>query len=193
MMGTVVPALKLGIAFAIIISFVWVSFRMVSSPESVRGAVAWILANKFSVRRLLAMIQLIAGLGLCALGYLGGRDHLFLVLSGAHAEGRVIGYRQEQLPNSGSAAWNYISLPKVEFVTGRKAIQFEDHVGYGSEVLNLRVPILYDPKTPSRAMIDHSLMNWVPWAPMIAVGLLLLLSFARHEIRRGNVREAGRN
>ena len=188
-MGTVVPALKLGITLAIIISFVWVFFRMVSSPESVRGAVAWILANKSSVRRLLATIQLIAGLGLCALGYWGGRDHLSLILSGEHAEGRVIGYRQEQLPNSGSAAWNYISLPKVEFVIGTQAIQFEDHVGYGSEVLNLRVPILYDPKTPSRAMIDHRLMNWVPWAPMIAVGLLLLLSFARREITRGNINE----
>ena len=38
-----------------------------------------------------------------------------------------------------------------------------------------RVTVLYDPARPSDAMIDRPVWNWLPWAPIGAVGLFLAL------------------
>jgi hypothetical protein len=37
------------------------------------------------------------------------------------------------------------------------------------------VIVLYDPANPSLAMIDRPVWNWLPWAPIFALGLFLVL------------------
>lgn len=181
-MVTLLTAFKLVAALAIIASFVWLSLRL-RSPGAVTGLVQWALSNQNAVRRGLAIAQVAAGLALCGLGYAAGREHLHLILDGSRTQGRIISYRQVRMPNSGGATWDVIALPKVEFVTDGQTFHFEDWMGSESEVLNLPVLVLYDPSHPATAMIDRRVMNWVPWAPMIAVGMLLLASAARRGIR----------
>jgi uncharacterized protein (DUF983 family) len=41
--------------------------------------------------------------------------------------------------------------------------------------LHDRVIVLYDPARPSDAMIDRPVWNWLPWAPIAAVGCVLML------------------
>ena len=181
-MGTTLDAVKSVAALAIIVSLVWLGLR-IASPGGAASLTQWALSNGDKVRRGLAVVQVIAGLVLCLLGYVGGREHLHLILEGVRGDGRIVSYRQESLPNSGDARWNYLSLPEVEFTARGQTYRFEDSVGSGSEVLNQRVLVLYDPNHPATAMVERPIMNWVPWAPMIAVGLLLLISAARRAMR----------
>ena len=44
-----------------------------------------------------------------------------------------------------------------------------------NQTLRNRVTVLYDPAHPSDAMIDRPIWNWLPWAPIGAVGLFLIL------------------
>ena len=67
-------------------------------------------------------------------------------------------------------------MPIVEFHTSDRFVQFEDWLGSNSTgALYNPVIILYDPANPSLAMIDRPVWNWLPWAPIFALGLFLVL------------------
>jgi hypothetical protein len=67
-------------------------------------------------------------------------------------------------------------MPIVEFHTHDRFIQFEDWLGSNSAgALSNPVIVLYDPANPSLAMIDRPVWNWLPWAPIFALGLFLVL------------------
>src|SRR6266566_3817438 len=68
-------------------------------------------------------------------------------------------------------------MPIVEFHTNDRFVHFQDWLGNsiaGSK--NVPAIVLYDPANPAVAMIDRPVWNWIPWAPIFAVGLLLVLS-----------------
>jgi hypothetical protein len=67
-------------------------------------------------------------------------------------------------------------MPIVEFQAGDRIVRFEDWKGSSlAGSLRDRVTVLYDPARPSVAMIDRPAWNWLPWAPIAAVGLFLTL------------------
>ena len=67
-------------------------------------------------------------------------------------------------------------MPIVRFEADGRVVEFRDWVGTNAAVLNVRVTVLYDAAKPSSAMIDRPVMNWMPWGPMMAVGIFLLLA-----------------
>ena len=129
------------------------------------------------------LVQLAAGFVLLALGWQIGKTRVALISSGAHAQGRIVGYEQQRfsmrsLDNLGRM--NSAMLAVVEFRPKNETIRFTDWVGRGSNgSVGEVVPVLYSPAQPSQAVIDRPVANWMPWAPFCAVGLLLVLSGLR--------------
>lgn len=71
--------------------------------------------------------------------------------------------------------------PTVEFQAGGRLIGFEDwRSTQRLPPVNSAVPVIYDPRDPSKAMIDLALWNFIPWAPITVVGLLLFLNALRY-------------
>jgi hypothetical protein len=131
-------------------------------------------------RRIGSSVQLFVGIFLLVFGYWIGRDHCRLLFFGVKTHGKLVGYQQQDFPNSGGVHWNSASMPVIEFEVQQRTVRFRDWVGS-----NFRTPmgglvgIFYDPERPSNAMIDRPVMNWIPWAPVTAVGTILLISEMR--------------
>ena len=150
--------------------------RELSSAEEL---VARITSNREKILRYAWIPQVLGGLVFLVLGYYMGHAHFHLIREGVRAPGRIVSYKQETFRRaSGSSSTAY--MPVVEFHTSDRLVQFKDWLGSsiaGSN--NVSVIVLYDPANPAIAMIDRPLGNWLPWCPVFAVGVLLLLSSVR--------------
>jgi hypothetical protein len=167
---------------------------MSSAPQQVDQAVTWLLNNREKYFHFLRYVQLAVGIFLILFGYAIGKDHLQLVMHGQRATGTIVGYKQVSIRRS-SGFYDTANMPVVEFnaeynaeySAGHSAsgsnsepVRFQDWLSRPSDpYLHSAVPVLYDPANPAIAMIDRPLWNWIPWAPTIAVGLLLVLSGAK--------------
>ena len=134
------------------------------------------------------ILQILVGVLLCGLGYFMGSAHLRLILKGERAQGRIVDYKQRNFTVSRSSQIASTStgyMPVVEYrAMGDKRIRFEDWLGKSSTgMLNESVPVLYETTDPSVAMIDRPVWNWMPWAPIIAVGLFLVFDGIRRGLR----------
>jgi hypothetical protein len=144
---------------------------------SAEELVARLTGNKTKILRYAWILQVLAGLFLLSLGYFMGHAHFHLMREGKRVPGRIVGYRQENFRSSSGSFSSTGYMPIVEFHTNDRFVHFQDWLGNsiaGSE--NVPVIVLYDPAHPTVAMIDRPLWNWIPWAPIFAVGLLLVLS-----------------
>jgi Protein of unknown function (DUF3592) len=157
----------------------------VPTAESVVNS---ILRNRSTFLRYAFILTLFGGLLLCGLGYFIGRTHLRLVLKGARAQGTIVDYRAEtfttrRFRETISTSTGY--MPVVEYTPfGDKKVRFQDWLGSSVEGnRNQVVQVLYDPVNPSVAIIDRPVWNWIPWVPIIAVGLLLIMSGIRSGLR----------
>jgi hypothetical protein len=54
-------------------------------------------------------------------------------------------------------------------------IRFQDWLASNSRGGG-QVDVLYNQDRPETAMIDRTVMNWIPWAPMLGIGLFLLIA-----------------
>ena len=133
------------------------------------------------VRRGQASAQIVVGVFLIIFGYWIGGDHARLVFFGQHTTGKLVGYREQKFAtDAGGVRWASASMPVVEFQAGHDTVRFNDWMGSNFRVpMGGSVPVLYDPARPANAVIDRPVWNWVPWAPMVAVALLLLASGIR--------------
>jgi len=135
------------------------------------------LNNKPRVLRYTHGLQVVTGVVLVALGFYMGHDHFHLIRAGIRTQGRIIAYRQEQFPRSGSQTSRSTGyMPVVEYQLGDRNVQFRDWLGKpvaGS--INVPVTVLYDAANPELAMIDRPIWNWMPWSPILAVGVFLLV------------------
>lgn len=148
---------------------------MVSTEKIVTN----ILNHRQTILRHAFWAQLIVGIVLIALGYYMGKDHILLILFGNRARGQIVEYKQQHIQRSRANSIDYTLafMPIVEYHVGEKTVRFEDWKGSSiASGLNTTVAVLYLPAHPSRAMIDRPVWNWMPWAPICAVGLLLLLA-----------------
>jgi len=112
-----------------------------------------------------------------------GHAHFRLIREGVRTPGRIVSYKQEAFRRaSGSSSTAY--MPVVEFHISDRFVQFKDWLGSSvAGSINVSVIVLYDPANPAVAMIDRPLGNWLPWGPVFAVGVLLLLASVRSAFR----------
>src|SRR5207248_1431044 len=109
------------------------------------------------------------------------RGHFDLIRHGMRAAGRVVGYEPRTfVSTSGSSRLSTTTtafMPIVEFRASARVVRFTDWLGSRSAGhLSDAVTVLYDPANPSQAMIDRPVMNWIPWMPIAATGLLLVFA-----------------
>ncbi len=140
--------------------------------------VARLISNSQNFVRNLWKFQLFAALLFLGLGYLMGHEHFHLIREGVRAPGTIIGHKLQDFRSSSgnSSSTSTAYMPIVEFRAGDRSIQFKDWLGSrvpGST--NVPVTVLYDPANPSDAMIDRPTWNWLPWAPVGALGVFLVL------------------
>ena len=131
-------------------------------------------------------LQLVTGLFFILLGLQLGRVRIALMMDGARTTGRIVAYEQKLMPRTGTSSSHTLAfMPVVEFRTGTHVARFTDWLG--SSVAAARgdsVPVLYRRTRPSVAMIDRRVGNWLPWAPVLALGLFLSLDAVRAWRRR---------
>jgi hypothetical protein len=139
--------------------------------------VAWLLNNKPTVLRYIHGLQVVVGLVLLVLGFHMGHAPFHLIRTGIRTQGRIIAYHQEQFPRRGSQTFRSTRyMPVVEYQIGDHSVQFQDWLGKPvAGPINLHVTVLCDAANPSLAMIDRPIWNWLPWSPILFVGLFLLL------------------
>jgi hypothetical protein len=145
---------------------------------SAEKLVAQLTSNREKILRYAWIPQLFAGLVFLGLGYFMGHAHLHLIRYGVRAPGRIVGYKQVSFRSSSSATSSTTTsyMPIVEFHTNERFVQFQDWLGTSiAGNKNVPVMVLYDPANPSVAMIDRPAWNWLPWAPIFALGLFLVL------------------
>ena len=148
-------------------------------PES---QVAWILSNREKVFRYAFIPQFLAAAVLLAFAHFTGHTDLHLLLHGARTSGKIVGFRQRQLhthrnPSSTGMYGRNVYLPIVEFEAQGAIVRFEEpKIVTQSEGVGWRVTVLYDPANPSVARIDRTFWNWMPWAPLLTIGVFLALA-----------------
>lgn len=152
----------------------------------VRTSAAWVDALGAAFVRSRRALQLAAGLFLVLLGLHVGGMRIALMLDGTRATGRVVAYEQRLMPRSGTSTDRTLAfMSVVEFQTGAHSVRFTDWLGSSvADALHARVPIIYRRADPSVAMIDRPVGNWLPWAPILALGLFLSLDAVRAYVSR---------
>ena len=147
--------------------------------------VEWMLANRAKIFRYAFLPQLFVAVALFAVANFTGRADIHLLLNGARTSGKIVGFQRRELhthrnPSSTGRFGRIVYLPIVEFAAQGAIVRFEEPklVAHGESV-GWPVTVLYDPGNPSLAMIDRAFWNWIPWAPALAMGLLLALAAIR--------------
>lgn len=139
--------------------------------------VAWLLAKRKTILRYAFVPQLLVAMVFFGFAYSTGKTDMHLLLKGARAEGKIVGFQQRRFytsPNRVSTGtWGYnVYLPIVEFEAEGTLARFEEHkLILSGEGIGWAVPLLYDPSDPSVAIIDRGFWNWLPWAPCFLIGL----------------------
>ena len=151
----------------------------------VRTSVAWVDALGAAFVRSRRALQLATGLFLVLLGLFVGRMRIELMLYGARTTGRIVAYEPRLMPKSGTSTNRTAFMPVVEFQTGARTVRFTDWLGSSvAGARNESVPVVYRRADPSVGMIDRRVGNWLPWAPILALGLFLSLDAVRAYIAR---------
>lgn len=151
------------------------------SPSESRVAqwVAALLQSPHRVYWALNKLQFVAGVLLVVLGAVAGQRLIPALLEGRQVQGTIVGYQQVQWLSTSSTGSQHHSpfMPVVEFVDPTGVHRFQDVVGTSSNGgVGDRVLVLVNPRDPEASVIHRGLMNWIPWAPMLGLGVLLLLS-----------------
>ena len=143
---------------------------------TVQGLVARAIANKAQILRYMYIPQALAGAFLLIAAYYMGHEHFHLIRQGVRTSGRVVDFKQENFQDTSMTRSTLVFMPIVEFQSGEAVVRFKDWRGTSSaSTLHDRVPVLFDRARPSEAMIDRPVWNWLPWAPIAAVGVFLTL------------------
>lgn len=136
---------------------------------------AWIRLHAGKVRRILPWLQIATGAVLVAVAWHIGKTPITLMASGSRTTGEIVRFDYETSGPIYQRAYSALH-PVVEFAAGSQRVQFRDRWGSRSSGgVHDRVPVLFDSREPSVALIDRPLLNWMPWAPILVVGLFLVL------------------
>ena len=145
--------------------------------------VAWLLANQAKISRYLFIPQLVAALLFLGFAYVTGKTPAHLLLQGERTRGKIVALVPVQMNGqnrNGSSFSRTIYEPLVEFKREEDFVRFQEWKGSESRAgVGSSVPILYDQRDPSFAMMDRGLANWLPWAPCFAIGFVLAFASLR--------------
>jgi len=152
--------------------------RLTSSQQLISGInelYQWLDGNRDKVLLYTRFAQIVAGLLFLLFGFYIGRDHLHLIRAGVRTEGIIVDYKWESFPGRMASDQKSGLMPIVKFQTRDTVVQFKDWKGSNAPLPNVRVVVLYDTANPSLAMIDRPVWNWIPWGPMIVLGVFLIV------------------
>ncbi len=130
----------------------------------------------YGIRTFLGLV-----VGVCSLytGLQNGRPIYYLLRDTVKTNGVIIGSKAEEVPSSSfpRPGFGYTAYrPIVQFYKDDKPLQFTDWKGFSrSPILQQPVPVIYNLANPAQAMIDRGYWNFIPWFPLSAIGVLLLL------------------
>jgi hypothetical protein len=148
-------------------------------PDQLNQWIIWMTANRPKLLRYGRGLQILTGVFLLLLGWHMGHEHLRLIRSGVRTQGKIVDSKMEIFTTragSGSTTSHNAHMPIVEFQVGDRTVRFKDWLGSrSSPTLNQVVSVIYARDEPAIAMIDRPVMNWIPWAPILAVGLFLVV------------------
>jgi hypothetical protein len=120
-------------------------------------------------------VQIAGGLALLLAGVVMGQKQMILMLKGNRATGKIVEYQMRYFNKAHGSSTSAL-MPVVEFENAGQVVRFEDWLGgHSTGGKDSVVPVLYLPANPAEAMIDRPTMNFIPWAPILAVGFLILL------------------
>ncbi|MCB9991114.1 MAG: DUF3592 domain-containing protein [Rhodospirillales bacterium] len=115
---------------------------------------------------------LLFGIGIMVGGYALFKDMNNLSGKAMIAQGEVVDLRSRSDSDGG-----YTYYPVVEYhtISGETA-RFEGKTGSNPPMHKVgnRVMVLYDPERPSKAIIDHGIMNWLPSLGLMLLGALMV-------------------
>lgn len=136
-------------------------------------------------RQIRFFIGLIVGLTFLIFGIYISRPRLYVLAGPAKAVGKITGYvrRSGFVWNASHTSQTTVTgyHPTVEFQAGAQLFRFEDwRSSQRFAPVNSPVPVLYDSSDPSKAMIDRSFWNFIPWAPITVIGFLSFLYALMH-------------
>jgi hypothetical protein len=147
-----------------------------------QSQIDWMLANREKLFRYAFIPQFLVAVALLSVAYFTGKTDVHLLLNGARTQGKIVGFQRRELhthrnPSSTGMYGRIVYLPIVEFQAQGTVVRFEEPklVAHGESV-GWPVSVLYDPANATLAMIDRPFWNWMPWAPALAIGVLLALA-----------------
>jgi hypothetical protein len=139
--------------------------------KNLEQATKWILNRRRKILRYDWVPSAVMGVLLLVGGYVSETGHLHLILEGKQARGTIVDCKEYR--HSTRTSFRLM----VEFEANQQRIRFEDWLGRSDRrATGEPVSVLYDPANPSHAIIDRAILNWLPWGPCVALGLLLTLS-----------------
>jgi hypothetical protein len=147
-----------------------------------QSQIEWMLTNRAKILRYAFVPQFLAALVLFSIAYFTGKTDMHVLLTGARTNGKIVAFQPRELhtyrtPSSTGRYGRIVYLPIVEFQAQGTVVRFEEHkLVTTGESIGWPVAVLYDPSNVSLAMIDRSFWNWIPWAPALALGILLALA-----------------
>lgn len=134
-------------------------------------------------QRIVVYLQLGVGILLLVVAYHTGFERAALLMAGQSTAGQIVRYVAVVPVRSSEAPW---FKAVVQFRVADQLIEFTDWNSreYAGGVPS-SVDILYDPQQPQHAMVQRgNLLDWMPWAPMGALGAFLLLVGIATYLRR---------
>lgn len=148
-----------------------------SAENTTHAWVAKLLQAPHRVYWVANKLQLLVGVALLVLGAVSGQRLIPVLLQGESAIGTIVGHQQVIWTSSSSTGSQHHSpfMPIVEFSYQDAVYRFQDVVGSNSNGgQGDKVTVLVHRQRPAESVIARGVMNWIPWAPMLLVGVLLL-------------------
>lgn len=145
----------------------------------------WIRRHGATIRRTLPWLQIATGILLLVIGWSIGKTPIALLSTGESTTGEIVRFEHQSSRSFTQASYSAFH-PVVEITVDGRRMQFRDRWGSSSAAgVHEAVPVLFDPRAPALALVDRPLLNWMPWAPIVLVGVLLVLAGVVG-IRRGD-------
>jgi hypothetical protein len=79
-----------------------------------------------ALRRIARLVQIVAGALIAVVGLVVGGTHLSLVFSGAHASGRIVGFKTVNLQSRASSLGTTAHIPIVEYRIADRVVRFPE-------------------------------------------------------------------
>ncbi|HEX2676099.1 MAG TPA: DUF3592 domain-containing protein, partial [Polyangiales bacterium] len=118
----------------------------------------------------------------------GGVQHARVVAFGARTNGTIVGYNEKHdttYKRRGTSSSRTTYAPVVRFDLAGNSYTFEHWWSRNSPpTIGAPVFVRYDSTHPEHAMIDDGMRLWIPWAPLFALGALLMFDALRRWLAR---------